>query len=86
MANMVEGGMTPMFNAETLQEMGYALVIFPGGVVRAMAHAAAAFYATLVADGSSDAFRNQMFDFQGLNDAIGTPGMLALGKRYEEGA
>ena len=86
MANMVEGGMTPMFNAETLQEMGYALVIFPGGVVRAMAHAAAAFYATLVADGSSDAFRNQMFDFQGLNDAIGTPGMLALGKRYEGGA
>jgi len=86
MANMVEGGMTPMFNAETLQEMGYALVIFPGGVVRAMAHAAAAFYATLVADGSSDAFRNQMFDFQGLNDAIGTPEMLALGKRYEGGA
>ena len=86
MANMVEGGMTPMFNAETLQEMGYALVIFPGGVVRAMAHAAAAFYATLMADGSSDAFRNQMFDFQGLNAAIGTPEMLALGKRYEGGA
>ena len=78
MANMVEGGMTPMVNAKTLQEMGYSLVIFPGGVVRAMAHAAAAFYATLMADGSSDAFRNQMFDFQGLNAAIGTPEMLAL--------
>jgi 2-methylisocitrate lyase-like PEP mutase family enzyme len=86
MANMVEGGMTPMVNAKTLQEMGYSLVIFPGGVVRAMAHAAAAFYATLMADGSSDAFRNQMFDFQGLNAAIGTPEMLALGKRYEGGA
>ena len=83
MANMVEGGMTPMTNTKTLQEMGYSLVIFPGGVVRAMAHAAAAFYATLMADGSSDAFRNQMFDFQGLNAAIGTPEMLALGKRYE---
>ena len=83
MANMVEGGMTPVVDAKTLQEMGYALVIFPGGVVRAMAHVAAAFYATLMADGSSDAFRNQMFDFQGLNAAIGTPEMLALGKRYE---
>jgi 2-methylisocitrate lyase-like PEP mutase family enzyme len=84
-ANMIEGGMTPMTNTKTLQEMGYSLVIFPGGVVRAMAHAAAAFYATLMADGSSDAFRNQMFDFQGLNAAIGTPEMLALGKRYEWG-
>jgi 2-methylisocitrate lyase-like PEP mutase family enzyme len=65
--------------------MGYALAIFPGGVVRAMAHAAAAFYATLIADGSSDAFRNQMFDFQGLNAVIGTPEMLALSKRYQEG-
>ena len=83
MANMVEGGMTPMANTKTLQEMGYSLVIFPGGVVRAMAHAAAAFYATLMADGSSDAFRNRMFDFQGLNAAIGTPEMLTLGKRYE---
>ena len=83
MANMVEGGMTPMVNAKGLQEMGFSLVIFPGGVVRAMAHAAAAFYATLMADGGSDAFRNQMFDFQGLNAAIGTPEMLVLGKRYE---
>jgi 2-methylisocitrate lyase-like PEP mutase family enzyme len=85
MANMVEGGMTPVTNAKTLQEMGYALVIFPGGVVRAMAHTAAAFYATLMADGTTDGFRNQMFDFQSLNAAIGTPEMLALGKRYEGG-
>jgi 2-methylisocitrate lyase-like PEP mutase family enzyme len=85
MANMVEGGMTPVTGAKTLQEMGYALVIFPGGVVRAMAHTAAAFYATLMADGTTDAFRNQMFDFQSLNATIGTPEMLALGKRYEEG-
>jgi 2-methylisocitrate lyase-like PEP mutase family enzyme len=83
MANMVEGGMTPMTNTKTLQEMGYSLAIFPGAVVRAMAHAAAAFYATLMKDGSSDAFRNQMFDFQGLNAVIGTPEMLALGQRYE---
>ena len=83
MANMVEGGMTPVTNGKTLQAMGYALVIFPGGVVRAMAHTAAAFYSTLMADGTSDAFRNQMFDFDGLNAAIGTPEMLTLGKRYE---
>ncbi|MBV1695262.1 MAG: isocitrate lyase/PEP mutase family protein [Hyphomicrobiales bacterium] len=83
MANMVEGGRTPVTNAKTLEEMGYALVIFPGGAVRAMAHAVAAFYKTLLASGSSDAFRQHMFDFDGLNAVIGTPEMLALGKQYE---
>jgi 2-methylisocitrate lyase-like PEP mutase family enzyme len=86
MANMVEGGKTPVTNARALEDMGYALLIFPGGAVRAMAHAAADFYRTLLADGTSDAFRNRMYDFNGLNDVVGTPAMLALGKHYEGGA
>jgi 2-methylisocitrate lyase-like PEP mutase family enzyme len=83
MANMVEGGRTPIRDAAALEALGYQLVIFPGGVVRAMAHAAEAFYATLLRDGTSDAFRDRMFDFGGLNAVIGTDDMLALGKRYE---
>jgi 2-methylisocitrate lyase-like PEP mutase family enzyme len=85
MANMVEGGKTPVRAAAELEILGYALVIFPGGVVRAMALAAQEFYGTLLRDGTSDAFRNRMFDFDGLNTVIGTPGMLADGKRYEGG-
>lgn len=85
MANMVEGGKTPIRSAHELEAMGYALVIFPGGAVRAMTLAAQEFYATLLRDGSSDAFRNRMFDFDGLNAVIGTPEMLAAGKRYEGG-
>lgn len=83
MANMVEGGKTPIRSAAELEALGYALVIFPGGVVRAMALAAQEFYATLLRDGTSDAFRNRMFDFDGLNAVIGTPETLAEGKRYE---
>ncbi len=83
MANMVEGGKTPIRAAAELESLGFALVIFPGGVVRAMALAAQDFYATLLRDGQSDGFRNRMFDFGQLNDVIGTPDMLALGKRYE---
>jgi 2-methylisocitrate lyase-like PEP mutase family enzyme len=85
MANMVEGGRTPIRSAAELEAMGYALVIFPGGVVRAMAHAAQDFYAALLRDGTTDSFRNRMFDFDGLNAVIGTPEMLAAGKRYEGG-
>lgn len=86
MANMVEGGKTPVFSAPELEAIGYALVIFPGGIARAIAHAARDFYATLVQDGSTAAFRNRMFDFDALNEVIGTPEMLALGKSYEGGA
>ncbi len=85
MANMVEGGRTPILPAAQLEAMGFALVIFPGGAVRAMARAAQDFYRTLVASGTSDGMRNSMLDFNGLNAAIGTPEMLALGKAYESG-
>ncbi len=83
MANMVEGGRTPIHGAAALESMGYRLVIFPGGVVRAMALAAQDFYGALLKDGTSDAFRNRMFDFDQLNAVIGTPEMLAAGKAYE---
>jgi 2-methylisocitrate lyase-like PEP mutase family enzyme len=83
MANMVEGGRTPLQDASALEAMGFALVIFPGGIVRAIAHAAQAFYATLRRDGTTAAFRDQMFGFDELNAVIGTPEMLAAGKRYE---
>lgn len=83
MANMVEGGRTPLQSAHDLEALGFALVIFPGGIVRAIAHAAQSFYATLMRDGTTVGFRNAMFDFEELNGIIGTPEMLALGKRYE---
>lgn len=83
MANMVEGGHTPILGRERLQALGFSLVIFPGGIVRAIAKAAQAFYHTLARDGTTDAYRESMFDFDALNAVIGTPEMLALGRRYE---
>ena len=85
MANMVEGGRTPVLSASELEALGFALVIFPGGIVRALARAAQDFYATLALDGQSNAFRDRMFDFEGLNGLLGTADILARGKRYEEG-
>lgn len=86
MANMVEGGKTPMLNAAELEAMGFSLVIFPGGIVRALANAARAYYGSLLATGSNNAFRDRMLDFDGLNAAIGTPDMLETGKKYEDDA
>ena len=84
MANMVEGGKTPPLSAAELEAIGFALVIFPGGIVRAFGHLASEYYASLAKHGSSEPFRSRMLDFAGLNELIGTPELLALGKRYAE--
>jgi 2-methylisocitrate lyase-like PEP mutase family enzyme len=86
MANMVEGGKTPPLSAAELEEIGFALVIFPGGIVRALARTASEYYASLAARGTSEPFRSRMLDFTSLNELVGTPEMLALGKRYESSA
>jgi 2-methylisocitrate lyase-like PEP mutase family enzyme len=83
LANMVEGGKTPVLPAATLEALGFALVIFPGGIVRALARTTADYYASLAAHGTSEPFRANMLDFEGLNALIGTPQLLALAKTYE---
>jgi 2-methylisocitrate lyase-like PEP mutase family enzyme len=83
LANMVEGGHTPITSATDLQALGFDIVIFPGGIVRALAHTAQDYYASLRANGSNTPFADRMFDFDGLNARIGTPDMLALGQRFD---
>jgi len=83
LANMVEGGKTPLIPASELQALGFAVVIFPGGLVRALSHAAGEYFASLRATGSTEGFRHRMIDFTEINALIGTPEMLALGKRYD---
>jgi 2-methylisocitrate lyase-like PEP mutase family enzyme len=84
LANMVEGGRTPLKDAATLKQLGYRIVIFPGGLARAVGHLMAEYFASLKANGSNDAFHDRMFDFDELNALIGTPEMLELGSRYDE--
>jgi 2-methylisocitrate lyase-like PEP mutase family enzyme len=83
LANMVEGGKTPVLAAPELEAIGFRIVIFPGGIVRALARTAREFYASLAEAGTTEPFRDRMLDLAGLNDLIGTPAMLALGKRYD---
>lgn len=83
MANMVEGGKTPMVPAAELEALGFAFVIFPGAIVRALAKAAEEFYGSLKANGTTGPFRDRMFNLDALNGVIGTAETLARGQRYE---
>ncbi len=84
LANMVEGGNTPLLTGDELAGIGFRLVIFPGGIVRALARTARDYYANLKAHGTNVAFQDRMFDFQELNDMLGTAEILKDGRRYEE--
>jgi len=85
LANMVEGGHTPLQSAAELGARGFRIVIFPGGTARAAAFALQGYFASLAQHQGTGAWRDQMLDFDGLNGVLGTAELLALGRRYEGG-
>ncbi|MFM7341349.1 MAG: oxaloacetate decarboxylase [Betaproteobacteria bacterium] len=83
LANMVEGGKTPVQSAAVLGTLGFRIVIFPGGTARAVSHLLRRYYASLHQHQTTAPFKEEMLDFDQLNALIGTPDLLALGKRYD---
>jgi 2-methylisocitrate lyase-like PEP mutase family enzyme len=86
LANMVEGGKTPVQSADELGRRGYRIVIFPGGTARAVAHTLQHYYGQLRAQGTTLAMKDRMLDFDGLNTVIGTPELMERGRRYDHDA
>ncbi len=83
LANMVEGGKTPVHSAAELGRKGFRIVIFPGGTARAVGFALQKYYTSLHQHQTTAPMQDAMFDFDQLNALIGTPELLALGQRYE---
>ena len=83
LANMVEGGKTPPLSAAELEDLGFDLVIFPGGLVRAFVAMAQDYFDALLANGSNRPFGDRMVDLSELNAVISTPEMLELGQAYD---
>ncbi len=83
LANMVEGGKTPVQSAAELQARGFSIAIFPGGTARAVAHTLQGYYASLREHQTTLPWKECMLDFDGLNDVIGTEALLAQGRKYE---
>lgn len=83
LANMVEGGKTPVLPASELEALGFKVAIFPGGTVRAVARLLQDYLASLRTHGTTQPFAARMLDFDGLNRLIGTPEMLERGRAYD---
>jgi 2-methylisocitrate lyase-like PEP mutase family enzyme len=85
LANMVEGGATPIVSAAALNDFGFRIVIYPGALVRAVVWTTQRLLASLRENGTTAEYRGSMLDISGLNAVIGTQALLATGERYDAG-
>ncbi|MBF7084609.1 isocitrate lyase/phosphoenolpyruvate mutase family protein [Desulfallas sp. Bu1-1] len=83
LANMVEGGKTPLTPAAELANIGYKMVIFPNSTTRMMAKAATKLMAELKLTGTTTGLLPEMMNFTELNQLLGLQEVEQLDKRYE---
>ena len=82
MANMVEGGLTPLHSAGELQEMGYKIVIFPNSLVRLMQKSSSELLRALKSTGSTRSFLQKMVLFPGPHELVGLDEYKKLESKY----
>lgn len=82
MANMVEGGKTPMIKAEKLKNLGYKIVIFPNSAIRAITKTVQELMEIIKNDGSTERYLNKMCMFDEINTLLGLNEIIEIGKKY----
>lgn len=81
LANMVEGGRTPIVPADQLQEMGFQLVIYPTASIYAASKAVTDLMKHLWEKGSTKGFE-QMIAFAEFNELVGLSHFRELERKY----
>ncbi len=84
LANMVDGGMTPLLPAPALLELGYKLAIFPVSALLAATQAMEVVYAALKAQGSSAGLQQPLMRFSALTELMGFPEVHAFERRWAD--
>jgi 2-methylisocitrate lyase-like PEP mutase family enzyme len=82
LANMADGGKTPMLPVETLRQIGFALAIYPSMTSLAAAAAMARALQHLKAHGTSQAPDTALFDFDEFCRRIGFEDVWAFDRRW----
>lgn len=81
-ANMIEGGATPLSGADRLAGMGFNIVLYPLSVLYASAHAAAGILSELKKSGTTSGYRRRVMGFDAFNDLIGLERFRRMEERY----
>ncbi len=81
-ANMIEGGRTPLCTQEQLAELGFHLILYPLSGLYAAARAIESICRKLQRDGTTAGDEQQLMSFQEFNQLIGVDEKYALAERF----
>ncbi len=81
-ANMIEGGRTPVLSRQELVDLGFQLILYPLAGLYAAAQATRRVYETLRRDGTTMGCETEIMPFDQFNDLIGVDDKYALAGRF----
>lgn len=84
LANMVEGGRTPVLSRDELEALGYAIAIFPAAGFLAAAAAYRTVYSALKDAGSTAGAEVELLPFDEMNRLVGFERVWAFDARHAE--
>jgi 2-methylisocitrate lyase-like PEP mutase family enzyme len=83
-ANMVEGGRTPILSKDDLESLGYRLAIFPASGFLAAGEALRHVYGAILNQGSTDAYDGALYPFGDFAKLMGFEAVWDFDKRHAD--
>ena len=83
-ANMIEGGLTPVLPKEELQDLGFQLILYPLTGLFAAAATMRDFYQKLQMEGTTLGKESELMQFAEFNDLIGVEEKYQLAEKFGE--
>ncbi len=84
LANIVDGGRTPVLGVDELREIGYQMAIFPATGFLAMGQALESVYRHIKQHGSSKGVATPLYDFNAFSELMGFPAVWEFERRWTE--
>ncbi|MCH9041556.1 MAG: isocitrate lyase/PEP mutase family protein [Nitrosopumilus sp.] len=81
-ANMIEGGATPLSSAETLNKMGFKIILYPLSVLYANTFATMNILKELKKSGNTTKYKQKVVNFDQFNDLVELPKFRKMEKKY----
>ncbi|WP_125708236.1 isocitrate lyase/PEP mutase family protein [Lacticaseibacillus porcinae] len=83
MANMIEGGKTPLTDTEKLRDLGFRIVVYPTAMTYARAFTDEQLVETLIQTGSTKSYEDRMITFDKFNRFVGLDQVNAREAQYD---
>lgn len=84
LANMTEGGRTPMLSTDELTELGFDIVIFPATAFKAVCKAVGSLYREILETGTQTHLMDRLVSWEERNEITGLAEIRELERRYGE--